>query len=229
LPISISSTQSHQFAQKFIDGYCANGFGAMPKREVDLMVLDLLIKCGVVDDTLDAQRISRQLKLPVSKVKALLYELQLRDEDKNEAWLKNELSLRLQHCKFVVTEKDSATRIAIGVDNQLLRTEIEAILKRDGHFPDYSFNREILRLTPEAYIKIIEFLLTESERKHLHEKLKSAIKKTPKDHNEESLWKMALATFVHNTAKAAGEGLGDLSVEMLKAGFTILMNQIFKS
>lgn len=229
MPICISSEQAQPFAQDFLDSYCAVGFGAIPKREVDLLVLRLLLQHGLVDKAMDAQRISREIQLPVSKVKTLLYELQLRDERKDEAWLKGELSRSLKHSKITVTGKDSETRIAIGIDNQLLRAEIEALLKRDGHFPDYSFNREILRLTPDAYVTLVDFLLTESEQKILRDELMVATKKAKKSESEESLWRMALTTFIRRTAESTGQGIGDLSVDILKTGFTLLVAQLFNS
>jgi len=214
MPRPFSAGQATTFAQRFLDSYCASGFGTLSKREIDLLVLRLLIDCQGVDAEHDPQGLSRQLRLPLSKVKALLYELHLRDKGKDAGWVVREVSALLTRSKLSASGKEGAKsyRIEVGVSDRLLREEIEALLHRDGHFPDYSFSHEILRLTPEAYTTLIERLLPEAERTALLASLKKEAHKAKHKADDSSLLHVAVTAFLDRFSGTVGQRVGDLSV-----------------
>lgn len=223
MPIAIPPDQASAFLHKFLDRYCAAGFGTLSKREIDLLVLGLLIENGGLVDVDNAQSLSRQLRLPLAKVKALIYELNLRDERKDENWVISELRQRLRYGKASVSGKEESARIEVGIDNQLLRVEVEALLKRYGHYPDYSFNREILRLTPEAYSALTKAVLPEAEYKDLVAVLKKAAKGPAQEKNPDNLLRLAIRKFIAHSVSTLGDGVGDMTVEAFRTGIMRLI------
>ena len=221
MKILIPDSQTNIFAKNFLDKYCALGFGSLPKKEIDLLILGLLIEHKAINDINDVQGLSRQLRLPLAKTKLLLYELNLRDERNDHEWVNKELIKRLKHSKPLLNEKEKNLCIDIGIDNQLLRAEVEALLKRLGHFPDYSFNREILRLTPMAYATLIKSTISENEK----EEFLSIIKKlnpSSSIKSNDSLLEFAAKEFIIYTAKTFGKRVSDMSYEAFKAGIEYL-------
>jgi hypothetical protein len=221
--IAIPPDQAAEFSRRFLDRYCAAGFGTLPKREIDLLVFRLLIDYGGLVSVDDAQSLSRQLRLPLTKIKSFLYELHLRDDGKDEAWVIAELSQRLRHSKPTMSGTVESARVEVGIDNQLLRIEVEALLKRDGHYPDYSFNREILRMTPKAYAVLIKAVLPDSECKDLLVLLKKAAKGTVEEKNADNWLAIAARKFIAHSAATFGDGVGDMSVEAFRAGVMALI------
>jgi hypothetical protein len=222
--VSISEIRSSAFVKDFLNSYCSSGFGTLSKREIDLLVLKLLLTHGALDKSTSPYHISRQIQMPLTKVKVLLYELNLRDESKNSIWLKDELNKILKYSKLTTAGKDGALRIEIGIDNQLIRTEVEAILKNNGYHPDYSFNREILRLTPDAYLTLIEFGLQDSDRKEILSLLEDKISEKNEGTDKNNLFRFAIKQFISHSTNKLVEKIGDMSVEGLKAGLKVLLD-----
>lgn len=78
--------------RKFLAEYLRRGFGMMPKREVDIQIFGELYKQGFFGDDPSTHSISMALQISDTKVKSLIYEMELRDIHKNkEGWLKNRL------------------------------------------------------------------------------------------------------------------------------------------
>jgi len=69
------------FSQKFITKFLGNGFGAVPKREVEVYVLYLLLEDGQFvnrDGEFDYHEMSLSLRISETKVRDLVYEAELK-------------------------------------------------------------------------------------------------------------------------------------------------------
>ncbi|WP_219625941.1 hypothetical protein, partial [Vibrio parahaemolyticus] len=62
----------------FLESYMNPAFGALPKNEVELMVLDILEKIGAVDSEPQIYELVSKLKVTRSKSRNLIYERELR-------------------------------------------------------------------------------------------------------------------------------------------------------
>lgn len=70
-----------QFSERFIAKFLDNGFGSLPKREIEIYVMYLLLEDGQFyrsDWELDFHEISLALKISESKVRNLIYEVELK-------------------------------------------------------------------------------------------------------------------------------------------------------
>lgn len=201
---------------ELIAEYCAHSFGALSKKEVDLLVFRLLIDTGAIDLSDGQQSISRTLRIPISKVKSLIYEIQLRDERCDNAWFRREVLAALQHARFHIEGKRQ--EIQLGIESPMLRKELEAAIKKQNSFADYSFNSEILRIDFNVYASLLEQLITDQNDRT---KLEAAIKAALKKQREEVLsWKELLNAFLKGAAGKAGEEIVDLTFGYFTGGAT---------
>ncbi len=61
--------------------------------------------------------------------------------------------------------------LTFGIENPLLREEVEARLKQNGVFADASFSREIVRLPVDAFVEFLEELVDEKTKRELGKRL----------------------------------------------------------
>ena len=81
------------FVREFLIEFLENGLGTLPKRELDLLVLSLLVefrKSWKVNPPSDYQ-IGRTLGISPRKVRSMLDEISFRDETKDDAWCQSRL------------------------------------------------------------------------------------------------------------------------------------------
>jgi hypothetical protein len=78
----MTQTKSQLFETEFLEKYLTFGPGAMPKADIDALVMPLLDRYGFDDGptlaSLSNQAVSEKLKTPVTRVKKLRYEAALK-------------------------------------------------------------------------------------------------------------------------------------------------------
>lgn len=201
--------------EKFLVAYRTPSFGALPKREIDLLVMNLLFKTQVIDENDSDQKISRQLFVAESKVRALRYELDVRNQALDDKWIKRELIAALEKAS-VFTAQDQG-RIALHVRRPLLRKEIEDLLAKDNSFADYSFNRDLLILRAEAFGKLLDYALEDKQRQQIEKNLQEALKQKK---SSEIDWTALLGEFLMSAAKSSGKAAGEKVVGAIAALLT---------
>lgn len=185
--------------------YCAHSFGSLSKKEVDLLVFRLMRESGRIKLDADMQEMSRQLMVPVSKVRSLLYELQLRDKNtNNENWFRTAILTVLKNARVKMDGGEPTVWVVI--ESPLLRKELEARAKRNASFVDTSFNRELLKLDMAIYARLLEDVAP-NEYKIIQE---AALKKLRKTNPKATtpLLEEALRIFVTEFASSGGKEAG---------------------
>ena len=149
---------------KFLET-CLSRFGSMNKNdyEVELMYL-LLLNWG--QDTSD-HTISNRLQMPLTKVRRLRYEADLKHPKEkgyyNQAFLKI-----LESGNF----KSDGNFIQFCVTDKSLREHLSELLENEGSYFDSSFNSSIVRLTASDLLILIA---KATDDKNLFEKVKKEI------------------------------------------------------
>ena len=154
------------FATVFVDGYLTPAFGARTKSEIDLLVLGCLIKAGALDPGAPVYDLARALNLTPTKIRSLILNWQLRLNGRGLD-LREALVQALEKTRFA---KDGSL-LTLGIENPLLREEVEARLKRRGVFADASFSREIVRLPVDAFAEFLDDLVDEVTKHELRKRL----------------------------------------------------------
>jgi hypothetical protein len=141
--------KTKEFVKDFLDEYLSDGIGAKTKREIDILIMNLLMNYGGLGDKSN-QELSILLQAPVSKIKSLRYEARLKyppDPD----YVKREFLYILTKSQ-VDFEKG---KIIFAIEDEFLRHAIQGQLKAKGMFADSSFNTELVKIDESALESVI--------------------------------------------------------------------------
>lgn len=134
---------------EFIQLYITPAFGSLPKREVDIALFQILQKLKIFDKNPEIYALLSSLRVTRSKARGLLYEANLRSS--SDGNLDNELFEILKDPVFL---KDN-DKICLEIGNPLLIDHLKHSLKQVKRITDGSFSPELVKLTPEAYLALI--------------------------------------------------------------------------
>lgn len=198
-----------EFGREFLEHYLTRGFGNLNKKEIELLVFTHLSKAGVItgQGSTKLQQTSVLLRIPISRVKTLTYEMQLRSGIVNEKWFRDNFLRAIATTHY----KQSDNRISFGVEDPMLRAEIEGRLKSEGRFPDYGLSREILHIGIDDFSYLLETTLSKEERQTILNSTQINTKSLNSSHSLSD----ALKIFINATTKSAGDEFGRSSTKIL--------------
>lgn len=181
-------------------------FGTMNKNDYEVLLFHLLLT-NKFNDSSDFA-ISRDLQIPESKVKRLRYEESLvfaKTPTELEVAFFNLFSSR----SFKVKDAD---RIQFVVPDKMLRNYLNDLLVAQGSFPDYSFNSNIVTITANDFVFLLEkFSATKDDMKKLKKQFDRSGANLPQS-IWESLGKLALNT----AATITNQALVNSGVDFIK-------------
>lgn len=200
------------FAREFIAQYMNRGFGTLTKREVDLLVMQLLVKyrrAWSLDRPSDYE-IARQLAISPRKVRSMLDELAYRDPSKDDEWCRKQLLEILRDAEKHVDEG----YVRVQIDDGLVRAYATAKIRAAMGLVDSSFNTSIVSLSGERYAALVLELIEDDRSKKLLSYLPTDVED---DQAEKSPSPIKL--FIDEFAKAAGKESGS---QLVKLGVTLI-------
>jgi len=159
--IHVKDTKS--FVSEFLQEYLSDGIGAKNKREIDILIMNLLMKYADLARKSN-QDLSILLQAPESKIKGLRYEARLKyppDAD----YIKREFLYILHRAQFDVTRE----KIVFVIEDEFIRHAIQGRLKAKGMFADTSFNTEIVRIDKNSLETVIRELYGEKTAENFHD------------------------------------------------------------
>jgi len=204
-PKSIKDTKG--FVSDFLQEYLSDGIGAKTKREIDILVMNLLMNyAGLADKS--NQELSILLQAPESKIKSLRYEARLKyppDAD----YVKREFLYILLR-----SQPDFARgKIIFAIEDEFLRHAIQGQLKSKGMFADSSFNTEIVRIDRNSLEIVIGELYDEATAKAFHDGF-SEMEDQAEGVDIGASFREALFKFVVDTGKS-------LALDLIKSRLTM--------
>ena len=220
---AVSEHERATLLDEFLVHYRSTVFSGLSKREVDLLVFGLLIQTKQVDLNGSQQSISRFLRTPTSKVKSLIYETQLRDEHCNDSWFRREVIKLLQNARLSGSKAEKS--IKLGIENPMLRKELEAQIKKLNGIADYSFNSDILQIDVEIYALLLRELISDVSEQS---KLESALRSALKSKGEELSWKELLNELLKGAAHEVGSQVVDLTFGYFTGGLIAFTKSVKK-
>lgn len=195
----IAISNNEEFVNLFMDEYLADGMGAMPKREVDILVMNLLLNYGDLKDKSN-QELSILLQTPEATIKRLRYEARLKyppDED----YVKREFLIVLNKSIFELDKKNETDidkmKIIFVMEDDYLRHAIQGHLKDKGMFADTSFNREIVKIECSSLKSIIGELYDQETAQQFRDGFNSllGVAESERDNNfKDSMKQFIIAT-----------------------------------
>ncbi len=200
--MSIAIKNHKNFVDKLLDRYLEHGFGTLTKKEIDILILHLLIEHSDLHETSNHE-LSILLKIPESRVKNLRYEAKLKHIKDQENYVKEKFLKLLQKAKFEVDKK----RIIFSVEDTYLKSAIQSKLKQFGSFADNSFNAELVKISEDSFIELLESFYTKKERQDFEKNAKKILKK-----DDAINFKSITKKFLEGVAESAGGKVVDIGV-----------------
>ena len=164
-----------------IEEYFERGFGSFTKNDFEVLIFQSLLENE--EEIQSNYHYSQLLRVPVTKVKRLRYEADLKfgntrnSQDEYKEKKLRQFNNLIKSAKFKVTDKN---KIQFSIEDLSLRRFLEEILKREGSFADSSFNSEIVTISIEDLL----ILLDQSEEgKALVKKIKDKALASFKNYN----------------------------------------------
>lgn len=172
--------------------YFDKGFGVMNKTEIEILLYQAFRKHGLLEGKCFND--SLKLQIPEAKARKLIYESQVkygnRNENELESYLRKSVGDCLTHAFFVKNNKE----VRFAVEDKYIRVALNAKLRANNYFTDTSFNKDIISLDEEAFIKMVSLLVPNYQKEVVLEKL----------------------TAVELTAETKEKGVKDIVVEFIK-------------
>lgn len=165
----LSSKSLEIFSKEFIESYTKNAFGSFSARETEILIFMLFQKIGLLQQEDSLYKISRLLKISPTKVKNLLLQSKLRDPSFDERRVVTSL---IASIKQAILDQENKN-ILLSIEDPLVREDVIDKFKGLGHLPDFSRNKEILKVSVDAFAALADRLLDEEEKAEIIAKLKN--------------------------------------------------------
>ena len=206
------STKNHIFVKEFLEEYLSRGFGSMSKRDIDVLLMHLLMKHTDLSDE-NNFNLSIRLKLTETKVKNLKYEANLKYTDSLEDNIKEEFLSLLSKAKLQIIGKE--TWISVIVEDTFLRNAIKAKVKENGSFTDSSFNSEIVKISVDDFSYLMYVFSDDKEQKYIEKEITRLIP----DIDAISFRKL-FKKFIEEAVESAGKEVGKQGVKLGASNIT---------
>lgn len=210
---AVDSDKAKTALIKIFMHYLNPAFGALPKRENEIIMFQVLQDLKIFDKNPDLYSLLSTLRVTRNKARNLLYESNLR----KDVDLEEEL---LEILKNPILLKDN-DKVCLEIDNPLLIDHLKHVLKELKHITDGSFSPDLVKLTPEAYKKLLNIKFSKISKKELKKALLEcgAEKEITAKSLLSGVLKKVGKKVADDAGDKAGELLGDYLGDLFTAGF----------
>ena len=212
----------------FLLGYLNPTFSVLPKGEIELQVLKLLIELGAISKNPSIYELVSKLRITRAKARKLIYDRELRTRTTED--LDREVRELLKNPLI----QKSGELFVLEVENPLIADHLRSKLKRLNHVTDGSFSPSIVSLTLNAIVALIEDEVPESDQKLATASLiaAGAPEKTFRGIVKATLRKLG-SKIASDTGDAVAEQVSDYvgplidcTVEITKDKFKVLFSKV---
>lgn len=206
------------FANAFLEAYLRDGFANMPKREIDLLVLRLLLEHTddwSLDEPPNAFTLCQTLRAKRGRLRSMLDELSFRaagDEERSKQRLRQLL---------MAAEKDyDQNKVRVQIEDGYLRDYAKNLIQSDYGIVDTSFDRSIVSLSGSRFLMLVTELMTEEEKAVLERELEGHRAEIGAGGQREGLIRAFLRSCVEGAGKEVGSQAIRLGVAALTGGLS---------
>lgn len=148
----LTEEEQKEFGVFFVTQYLLNGFGSLPKSEVDLIVFHQLIISAACKGKSNYE-LASLLKIPESRIKTLRLNSALKYAEINSKAILGRVVLRLVSSEQFASFESG--KIEVSLEDPVEKRELENFLKSRGHHAEYQLNSELLRIQPVRLFELI--------------------------------------------------------------------------
>lgn len=150
--VAITGKAAEAFVATFLERYLAHGFGAMQKREIDVLLFHLLSDADQIKDKTNYE-VANFLRITEARVKTLRLESTLKYRPANH---KEVLGKIVKELIDEMRKPDfDGEYISMALEDPVHKREFEYAAKKSGYQVEYGINRELLKIKPLSLLTII--------------------------------------------------------------------------
>ncbi len=190
----------------FLNNYMTPAFGALPKNEIELLVLNVLEKLQAIGSDPEVYELVSKLKVTRSKARGLIYDRELRRSSEED--LDNKVKLLL---KRPLIQKNGDLFV-LEVENPLVSDHLRSRVKKLGYVSDGSFSPSIVKLGIDAISALIESFLSVEEQEQVKTILVEA---GAPDTTFKGVIKATMKKVASKIASESGEALMDKASDII--------------
>ncbi len=136
----------------FFNWYIDDGFGARPKKEIDIKLFNFMYQNFFKD--YNNYSIAKILRITEQKVKSLISESEAKFQSiSHREALEFVFNKIVNHQNNIELDKNG--NIFLNIENPKIKSEFSYAAKKVGYFTDFTFNDEILKFKPHVFISIL--------------------------------------------------------------------------
>jgi hypothetical protein len=148
----VTRDEKEKLASDLVSLYLELGFGSPSKREVDLLLFHHITQAQE-NNKKSNYDLATLLKMPESRVKTFRLNSALKYQSINTKTILRNIIIRLSNVQQYTTIENG--KIEISLEDPVEKRELENFLKSKGHFAEYTFNAEVLRIAPVRLFELI--------------------------------------------------------------------------
>jgi len=220
----LEKLDKEKFTEQFLKAYLQDGFTAMTKREIDLLILRLLVdhKEGWSwEDPPNAFEMAKALKAKRTRLRSMMDELSFRNQTDDEG---AKAKLRRIILDRVGPDSDATFdggTVRLQIEDGYLREFAKSLVQEDLGIVDTSFDRSIMTLSASKFLGLVGTLISEDTRNHMEAELAKHRDQLPKN-EKQGIWRI----FLESLVKSAGTELGKKAVKLGAAALTGGLSEI---
>lgn len=192
--------------KRLLERFLDPAFGALPKSEIELLLLGALEEIGAVSAEPGVYELVSKLRVTRSKARNLIYERELR------RLTPAELDARVRSLLKRPIIQKAGDQFVLEVENPLVSDHLRSKVQGLGHISDGSFSPSIVKLPLDAVVALIEFYIPESQRAPVRDALVAA---GAPDTSFKGVLKAVMKKVARKVASDTGEALLDNASEYI--------------
>lgn len=154
--------------ERLLTALVTPAFGALPKRETDLMAFDEMIRIGVIPADASLYQLMTGLRITRAKANQLVFDRAVRSRTATD------LDAAVIEALGRVRFEKSGEAFSIEIEDPLLHAHLKERLRRLGHASDTSFNASLVKMGLDAARDLIVDVMPEDRRREVKDALVKA-------------------------------------------------------
>jgi len=148
-----------EFLQQFVNP----AFGAIPKREIELAVFQMLRTLDAVDKNASLYDLMTDLRITRSKASQLLFDIEVRKLGDDQS----QLDLLIENALINTRFAKDGDFFVLEIENPLLNAHLKEKVRRLNHISDTSFNSAIVKMPLVAVTDVMLSLINVDQQERV--------------------------------------------------------------
>jgi hypothetical protein len=185
-------------------GALTPAFGAVTKRELELIVFDALIQVGFLSEPPTVYEVMQKLRVTRGRARSLIFDRDVRRHTSDQLD-----KLATQALKQPLLQAQGYA-VALDIENPLLADHIRETLRSLGHATDGSFSPSLVKLGDDAAGALVEHYVPANERDNVLKALhKAGVKDKSIKGAVKAILRKGAAKIAGDTGDAIAGDIGD--------------------